>query len=179
MPSERVQRQIDRLLDEAEQASAERNWALVRERCEHVLTFDPENEDALALLAAAERGLGNEAADSRRSAVGDGDVGSVGAQFIAPDVLRVGDDALPSGAPELTEDTETHGAAPNSGGGRVARASMRRPVRVKSRAALRPSSRWPTQVTPCRSVPSEPSRQPGFHSHSLWTVMVRCRLRSD
>ena len=57
MPSERVQRQIDRLLDDAEQASAAKDWALVRERCEHVLTFDPENSDALALLSAANRGL--------------------------------------------------------------------------------------------------------------------------
>ena len=29
MPSERIQRQIDRLLDEAEAAAAEKNWAYV------------------------------------------------------------------------------------------------------------------------------------------------------
>jgi hypothetical protein len=50
MPSERVQRQIDRLLDEAEAASAARNWATVQEKAEHVLTFDPENEDARGLI---------------------------------------------------------------------------------------------------------------------------------
>src|SRR5437016_6173209 len=57
MLSERVQRQIDRLLDEAEEAAARKAWGLVRERCEHVLTFDPESADARALLSAAERGL--------------------------------------------------------------------------------------------------------------------------
>jgi hypothetical protein len=34
MPSERIQRQIDQLLDEAEQAVRESNWALVRSRAE-------------------------------------------------------------------------------------------------------------------------------------------------
>jgi hypothetical protein len=58
MTSERVQRQIDRLLDEAERAAGERTWAVVKDRTEHALTFDPGNADALALLAAAERGLG-------------------------------------------------------------------------------------------------------------------------
>src|SRR5438105_4032335 len=57
MFSERVQRQIDRLLDEAEEAAARKAWDVVRERCEHVLTFDPESADARALLSAAERGL--------------------------------------------------------------------------------------------------------------------------
>ena len=53
-----MQRQIERLLDKAEAAVAERDWAVVRDRCEHVLTLDPDNTDALALRAAAERGLG-------------------------------------------------------------------------------------------------------------------------
>ena len=34
MPSERVQRQIDRLLNEAEDASARRDWPTVKERAE-------------------------------------------------------------------------------------------------------------------------------------------------
>ena len=55
MPSERVQRQIDRLLDEAEQAVAKSDWALVRDRAQNVLRLDPQNADALAYLAAAER----------------------------------------------------------------------------------------------------------------------------
>jgi hypothetical protein len=57
MPSERVQRQIDRLLDEAEAAAAQQQWALVRRHAEHALTFDPENADAQDLLRAAARGL--------------------------------------------------------------------------------------------------------------------------
>lgn len=57
MPGERVQRQIDRLLDEAEAASAKKDWATVADRAQHVLTFDPANEDAIALMAAAGRAL--------------------------------------------------------------------------------------------------------------------------
>jgi hypothetical protein len=57
MPSERVQRQIDRLLDEAEAAVAQADWALVQARCQQALILDPENADALAFLTAAERGL--------------------------------------------------------------------------------------------------------------------------
>jgi len=55
MPSERVQRQIDRLLDEAEQAIRASDWALVRGRCEQVLRLDPGNADAAEYLAAAQR----------------------------------------------------------------------------------------------------------------------------
>jgi len=56
MPSERIQRRIETLLDEADQAVAASNWALVEDRCTNVLRIDPENEDALTLLAAAARG---------------------------------------------------------------------------------------------------------------------------
>jgi len=66
MTSERVQRQVDRLLDEAENASAGRDWDRVRELCEHALTLDPENRDAQALLAAARRGLGQQIAPEGR-----------------------------------------------------------------------------------------------------------------
>src|SRR6266508_6062418 len=58
MASDRIQRQIDRLLDEAEGAVAGRDWAAVRGLAGHVLTLDPENAEARAFLAAAERGLG-------------------------------------------------------------------------------------------------------------------------
>ena len=58
MPSERVQRQINRLLDEAEEASVQENWELVLRRAKHALTFDPDNADAKDFLAAAERALG-------------------------------------------------------------------------------------------------------------------------
>ena len=55
MPSERIQRQIDRLLDEAEEAISSQDWPAVGEHARSVLRLDPENADALAYLAAAER----------------------------------------------------------------------------------------------------------------------------
>ena len=45
MAIERVQRQIDRLLDEVEKAAADRQWEDVRERAQHALPFDPCNAD--------------------------------------------------------------------------------------------------------------------------------------
>ena len=59
MATGRIQKQIDRLLDEAEEASADRKWEIVRDRAQHALTFDPENANATAFLAAAERALGD------------------------------------------------------------------------------------------------------------------------
>ena len=58
MASERVQRQIDRLLDEIEQASESEDWEIVRNRARRVLAFDPENADAQVFLAAADLSLG-------------------------------------------------------------------------------------------------------------------------
>ena len=55
MVSERIQRQIDQFLDEAEQAVVDGDWALVRDRAEKVLRLDPENHDAPGYLAAAGR----------------------------------------------------------------------------------------------------------------------------
>ncbi len=46
MPSERVQRRIDALLDQAEAALDELNWPRVKEAAGSVLVVDPENEDA-------------------------------------------------------------------------------------------------------------------------------------
>src|SRR2546428_508870 len=63
MPSERMQRQIDRLLDEAEAAAASGEWAKLRDLAGRVLTLDPDNEDAPTFLAAAERGLAAAATD--------------------------------------------------------------------------------------------------------------------
>jgi type II secretory pathway component HofQ len=57
MPSDRVQRHIDALLDDAEQAARAQEWERARELCEQVLTLDPENADARAFLAVAVRGL--------------------------------------------------------------------------------------------------------------------------
>ena len=60
MAGERVQRQIDRFLDEAEEAVANRNWEVVRQRARDVLAFDPGNSDAEAFLRGAERALESE-----------------------------------------------------------------------------------------------------------------------
>ncbi len=61
MASERVQRQIDRLLDEAEAAISRSDWAAVRDRTQNVLALDPTNNDAQAFMAAADRALGGPA----------------------------------------------------------------------------------------------------------------------
>lgn len=53
MPSERIQRQIDGLLDEAEQALRNLDWEVVQARSEAVLGIDPGNSDALAYHASA------------------------------------------------------------------------------------------------------------------------------
>ena len=55
MVSERIQRRIDLLLDEADEAVTALDWDVVRARAEAVLAFDPENSDALSYFAAAER----------------------------------------------------------------------------------------------------------------------------
>ena len=57
MASERVQRTIEGLLDEAEQAVGKSDWDLVRDRAQNVLAFDPDNQDAVYFLAAANRAL--------------------------------------------------------------------------------------------------------------------------
>ena len=58
MPSERIQRQIDTLLDEVDDAMRQLDWQTVTQRARAVLAFDSENEDALAYLAAAEKASG-------------------------------------------------------------------------------------------------------------------------
>ena len=46
MPSERIQRRIDALLDEAEAAMSAGDWSAVAEKARAVLAMDPDNEDA-------------------------------------------------------------------------------------------------------------------------------------
>ena len=53
MPSERVQRQIDRLLDQVEEAVNRDAWDEVTEKASRVLDVDPDNSDALAFSARA------------------------------------------------------------------------------------------------------------------------------
>ncbi|GEM_PF-3441560 len=55
MPSERIQRQLDRLLGEADVALREHNWTVVRERARTALTLDPDNRDAAGYITVADR----------------------------------------------------------------------------------------------------------------------------
>ena len=57
MVSQRIQRQIDRLLDEAGEAVRRSDWVVAVDRAQNVLAFDPENPDALAYVTAADRAL--------------------------------------------------------------------------------------------------------------------------
>ena len=57
MTSDIIQRQIARLLQEAEEAIARVDWEVVRQSAEALLVLDPDNTDGLALMAAAERGF--------------------------------------------------------------------------------------------------------------------------
>ncbi len=56
--TERIQRQIDRLLDQTEAAGGALDWPRVRDLCDGILRLDPDNEDAHAYLAAAGRDTG-------------------------------------------------------------------------------------------------------------------------
>ena len=55
MPSEFIQRQIDKLLAEAAEAIGQSDWQVVTELSRNVLALDPENAYAAALIVAAER----------------------------------------------------------------------------------------------------------------------------
>ena len=57
MASERVQRRIDIPLGEADQAIAQSDWSVVRDRAQNVLALDPDNGDAATFLAAADGAL--------------------------------------------------------------------------------------------------------------------------
>ncbi len=57
MASDRLQRRIERLLDEAEEAVSRLDWEVVRDRAQAVLAFDPDNRDALILLTGADRAM--------------------------------------------------------------------------------------------------------------------------
>ena len=57
MLSDRVQRHIDRLLDQAEEAIALRQWEELRAHCEVVLNLDPGNSDAALYMALVDKSL--------------------------------------------------------------------------------------------------------------------------
>ena len=58
MASERLKRQVDRLLDEADQTITGEDWSTVGSRARSVLAIDPEYTEGIAYLAATERALG-------------------------------------------------------------------------------------------------------------------------
>lgn len=58
MVSKRIQRQIDRLLNQAEEAITSEDWATVGARVRSVLAIDRPSTDAMTHLAAAQRALG-------------------------------------------------------------------------------------------------------------------------
>src|SRR5688572_14904530 len=68
MPSERIQRRIDGLLDQAEQAADRKDWAASCDFAREVLALDASSEDAQLLLQAAEQMLGTVAAASSTNA---------------------------------------------------------------------------------------------------------------
>ncbi len=70
MPSERIQRQVDRLLDEAEEAIGREDWDVVAARARAALRLDPENSDAAGYLQAAAHGdLGSNADTLKQGSV--------------------------------------------------------------------------------------------------------------
>ena len=71
MPSERIQRRIDRLLDETEQAMDGGDWPLAQRLAREILSLDAENADAKVLLTSAERMLRHEAGDAAPSPTAD------------------------------------------------------------------------------------------------------------
>ena len=67
MASERFQRRIERLLDEADEAISRYDWESVRQAAQAVLAIDPENADGMTFLATVERALGESSAAASSS----------------------------------------------------------------------------------------------------------------
>ncbi|MSQ15328.1 MAG: hypothetical protein EXR50_05645, partial [Dehalococcoidia bacterium] len=73
MTSERIQRRIERFLDETDEAAAQLDWERVREHAHGVLGLDSENQEALTYLAAAERNLALKSASKAQDAISQGE----------------------------------------------------------------------------------------------------------
>ena len=71
MASDRLQRQLERLLDEAEEAITNDDWFTVSSRAKTVLAIDPDNKDGQAYLAASERALGTSGATTSEPTASD------------------------------------------------------------------------------------------------------------
>jgi hypothetical protein len=187
MPSERIQRQIDRLLDEADEAALRLEWSVVRDRARAALAYDPENGDARDYLATAERGMASEAAGSGQSAVGNKDAGSVEAPFIAPAapefIAQPSGDAAPPPAP-------THlSSLPAREGGTIADASALPTVPPIVGEGLVPSRPQPQPGTPAEGAgtltPAVSQREraqsalPGSPSSPLYSLLPTPSSRSE
>ena len=83
MPSERVQRRIDKLLDEAETAADANDWSLVDERARMVLALDAASDDARAFQAMAEQAGAAAAADSSAAPSEDAPVSALPGAFVS------------------------------------------------------------------------------------------------
>ena len=64
MASDRIQRRIDQLLDEADAAVTALDWDVVRDRAQAVLAFHPDNAEAIFYREASNRPLGQSAPES-------------------------------------------------------------------------------------------------------------------
>ena len=84
MATERIQRQIDRLLDDAEAAVNVSHWAAAAEKARAVIAMDAENADALAFLKMAEA---NRAGGPDNSGTAPGEPGAPAVPPVAPLVL--------------------------------------------------------------------------------------------
>ena len=58
MASDRIKRQIERLLDQVEEAVDQSDWQLVRQIADNILILDPTHVDAQSYRISAERALG-------------------------------------------------------------------------------------------------------------------------
>ncbi|MGI8550041.1 MAG: AAA family ATPase [Dehalococcoidia bacterium] len=87
MPSERVQRRIERLLDTAEQAMDQSDWARARASVQEVLSLDPNNVDARTYLTAAD-GMLQETTVSAVSTAPDGNVSAAPGGRTEPEAER-------------------------------------------------------------------------------------------
>jgi len=72
MTSDRIQRNIERLLDEADTAFAARDWLRVRDCAQDVLSLDPKQSEARSFLEAAERSLSRRASPLPEGEGGEG-----------------------------------------------------------------------------------------------------------
>jgi len=91
MPSERVQRRIDALLDEADAAISDGAWDSVAQKARAVLAIDPANEDATAFLQMAGA---NASPNGNGAAATAGEIART-VEAAAASLVQLTDDAAP------------------------------------------------------------------------------------